>query len=408
MEDLLWAYHDLKDLYDDDDDVESIQSESMGCSSPIKRQECDDHQTQGPHEKRENDDDDEENDNSDEDDEDRTPTTKNNGSNNNKKITTTTKTKNRHRHQSHDGDNEKNIEKEKRWIRRRSNKRLNQASLKHLMVGLESPSMFSPRAIMLKNDAFLDSLDVVVTNKNESFDGGGDDRTELENSKNDLMVGKRIEVQWDMNDKTRRWYAGTVQSISNDGSEAVLLYDDGECCLMDNIDPMEWRPVTTAAVIVEKDKTMATKQKFSSNNDDKTKTTTIESFIFPSTGISGIMLPSSPIVGKKKKKNRSSSSSLSLHNMKTVTTNKKKKKHNQKKKHIPLVPKQKENKTLAVKKRKRFQPESHPARRRPVPPPIKISAPLAPPARAPAPIKAKGIGFSLFSRPLLENEEMLF
>ena len=91
LDDLLLAYHDLKDLYDDDvesiettiDDVESIKTidytGSSSSSSSISRS-------------------------------------------------------------------------------RSNSKRLDHASLKNLMIGLESPSLFSPRAIMLKNEVFLLSL----------------------------------------------------------------------------------------------------------------------------------------------------------------------------------------------------------------------------------------------------------
>eukprot|EP00536_Pseudo-nitzschia_multiseries_P009053 jgi/Psemu1/22218/gm1.22218_g len=61
-----------------------------------------------------------------------------------------------------------------------------------------------------------------------------------------MMVGKRIQVQWDMSDGTTEWYSGIVQSCSGDGSESVLLYDDGDSILLDNNDPPEWRPMPTA------------------------------------------------------------------------------------------------------------------------------------------------------------------
>ena len=41
------------------------------------------------------------------------------------------------------------------------------------MIGLESPSLFSPRAIMLKNEVFLDSLVDVDVNVDVDVDVGG-------------------------------------------------------------------------------------------------------------------------------------------------------------------------------------------------------------------------------------------
>ena len=55
------------------------------------------------------------------------------------------------------------------------------------------------------------------------------------------MIGKRIQVRWDMSDGTPEWFDGTIQSCSGDGSEAVLRYDDGDSYLFDIDEKIEWR-----------------------------------------------------------------------------------------------------------------------------------------------------------------------
>jgi hypothetical protein len=488
LDDLLLAYHDLKDLYDDDvDSIESMDctsgssSSSSSNSTPIKKQKCSsDHhrihlQRQQPPEKwrdddnddhddnyKNNDDDDDDdegdddNDNDDKNDDEWKPASSDNKVSIKKKkkmsssSMTTMTTKKRRRH--HNDDNNKvKIKTGEGGSSSRSSKRLDNATLKNLMIGLESPSLFSPRAIMLKNEAFLDSLidddvDVsdeklptpqqtpssspditTVVEKTHNNDGGDDHDDDLE-EEDELMAGKRIEVQWDMNDGTTNWYTGTIQSISNGRSEAVLLYDDGDCCLVDmNDDDMEWRTPVVVAPAAPASTAAA---------DDKTETETAprESSIHsPSTGISGMVVSSSPIVVKKKKKKKkkkdkekqpsssSSSSSLPLRDttMTVILNNEQKPKEKQKQKQDhhhhqqqqkqkqkqeqgipPLESKQVRNDTtLAVvvvkKKRKRSQSAFAPtAGRRPLPPPIKVP-------------KAKGIAYLTFDRPLVENEEMM-
>lgn len=50
-----------------------------------------------------------------------------------------------------------------------------------------------------------------------------------------LFPQKRIEVLWDMKGgDDSEWFAGTVDSVSTDGSEAVVLYDDGDESVITN------------------------------------------------------------------------------------------------------------------------------------------------------------------------------
>lgn len=89
-----------------------------------------------------------------------------------------------------------------------------------------------------------------------SSDGDDDDDDRASDPPNDnrsnesslaSMVGKRIEVEWDMSDGTTEWYSALVQSCSGDESEIVLSYDDpsdegNNCVLLDASDLPEWRP----------------------------------------------------------------------------------------------------------------------------------------------------------------------
>ena len=57
------------------------------------------------------------------------------------------------------------------------------------------------------------------------------------------LIGKRIQVHWDMSDGTLQWFDATVQSCSSDDSEAILIYDEGESYLLDVYGETEWRPM---------------------------------------------------------------------------------------------------------------------------------------------------------------------
>jgi hypothetical protein len=407
LDDLLLAYHDLKDLYDDDveskietiDDVESIKtidytnnSSSSSNSTSIKKKKqkkCNssDHhhrihlQRQQPPGKWRDDltddnNDDHDDDHDDDDDDDNSvndrnyddewkPTSFNNkiSIKKNKKKSTSTMTTPKKRYRCHNDDNKVKVktgkEGEISWIRSsssisrsRSKKRLDHASLKNLMIGLESPSLFSPRAIMLKNEVFLDSLvdvdvdddvdvggvtsvehpttpqtspsypditTVIVEKKIHNNDKNNNDDEQLldhdlgeeeeEEEQLLLMAGKRIEVQWDMNDGTTDWFAGTIRSISNDRSEAVLLYDDGDCCLVDmNDDDMEWRCCQGVVVVAP----VAAPAAVDTMIESKTAPSESSFLSPPSTVISGMDVPISPIVVKKKKKKEKQPSSSSL------------------------------------------------------------------------------------------------
>lgn len=64
------------------------------------------------------------------------------------------------------------------------------------------------------------------------------------------MVGKRIQVEWKMSDGTYEWFDGIVQSCSDNGSEAIVEYGDGDCYILNTNDDVQWRPMppnTTAA-----------------------------------------------------------------------------------------------------------------------------------------------------------------
>ncbi len=57
------------------------------------------------------------------------------------------------------------------------------------------------------------------------------------------MIGKRIQVQWNMSDGSLEWFDAIVQSCS--AVEAVVLYDDGESYLLELDGEFEWRPAVT-------------------------------------------------------------------------------------------------------------------------------------------------------------------
>eukprot|EP00532_Pseudo-nitzschia_australis_P009809 CAMPEP_0168227512 /NCGR_PEP_ID=MMETSP0140_2-20121125/14086_1 /TAXON_ID=44445 /ORGANISM="Pseudo-nitzschia australis, Strain 10249 10 AB" /LENGTH=375 /DNA_ID=CAMNT_0008158871 /DNA_START=47 /DNA_END=1175 /DNA_ORIENTATION=- len=82
------------------------------------------------------------------------------------------------------------------------------------------------------------------------------------------MIDKRIQVQWNMSDRTTRWYTGIIQSCSGDGSEAILVCDEKgtDPVVLNAHDPPLWRPV-------DDDKDSTSTSNIDIHNDIHNKTT---------------------------------------------------------------------------------------------------------------------------------------
>ncbi len=71
-----------------------------------------------------------------------------------------------------------------------------------------------------------------------------------------IMIGKSIQVQWNMSDGSLQWFEAIVRSCS--GEEAVVVYEDGDSYLLEMYGETEWRPFprTAAAVAATEDSGM--------------------------------------------------------------------------------------------------------------------------------------------------------
>ena len=358
MEDLSWAYHELENLYDNDVESESSSKNSSsgggggGGGGGYRNNEDDSHYDVDGNEE-----------------DYYTPSSRTARlcSNDRRMTTTTTAVATQKRKKGNGNKTKKTKMKTKHNFIISQNKSEKNStitrvlknchvpnrssSMQHLMMGIESPSLFSPRCFTMGIGRNSSSLDIVAAI----------DEERTKNTTDDVSVGKRIEVQWDMDDGSKEWYAGTVTSISNDKTEAVLLYDDGECCLMDIVDPTEWRTVTATEPIAAAATTTTPENTCNDTYAIVPKAREGISSLPPcNTIISGTVLPSSPIVKKKKKK--TSANTTTTTKTKNVKDSEIRSSQSQSQLQLQL---------LIAEKRKRINHKSHPARRRPVPLPIK-------------------------------------
>ena len=353
MEDLSWAYHELENLYDDDVESESSSKNSSGGGGGYRNNEDDSYYDVDGNEE-----------------DYYTPSSRTARlCSNDRRITTTTtvvatqkrkkgngkktkKTKMKTKHNFIISQNKSEKSSTITRVLKNCHVPNRSSSMQHLMMGIESPSLFSPRCFTMGIGRNSSSLDIVAI-----------DEERTKNTTDDVSVGKRIEVQWDMDDGSKEWYAGTVTSISNDKTEAVLLYDDGECCLMDIVDHTEWRTVTATEPIAAAAATTTPENTCNDTYAIVPKAREGISSLPPcNTIISGTVLPSSPIVKKKKKKTSANTTTKTKNVKDSEIRSSQSQSQSQSQLQLQL---------LIAEKRKRIDHKSHPARRRPVPLPIK-------------------------------------